>query len=89
MPNEEPTRISFEIVLTDLLKCFKGMSVVVIGGIAASLLGRPRFTQDIDILVMLENEKWVREFADVLETPEIWKDVKEILFKTAPKTRCH
>jgi len=30
----------------------------VIGGVAASLLGRPRMTQDVDILVSLEEKKW-------------------------------
>lgn len=30
----------------------------VIGGVAASLLGRPRVTRDIDALVMLDESKW-------------------------------
>jgi predicted nucleotidyltransferase len=30
----------------------------VIGGVAASLLGRPRVTQDIDILLLLEEDEW-------------------------------
>ena len=30
----------------------------IIGGVAASLLGRPRVTRDIDALVMLEESKW-------------------------------
>ena len=30
----------------------------IIGGIAASVLGRPRLTQDIDILVVLERQEW-------------------------------
>jgi predicted nucleotidyltransferase len=33
----------------------------VIGGVATSLLGRPRFTRDIDIVVLLEEEEW-KEF---------------------------
>ncbi len=31
---------------------------VIIGGIAASLLGRPRTTGDVDVLIMLEEEFW-------------------------------
>jgi hypothetical protein len=31
---------------------------VVIGGVAASILGRPRFTRDIDALVLVEEERW-------------------------------
>ena len=30
----------------------------IIGGVAASILGRPRLTQDIDVLVILERQKW-------------------------------
>ncbi len=31
---------------------------VIIGGVAASILGRPRMTRDIDVLIMLEEEYW-------------------------------
>ena len=30
----------------------------IIGGVAASVLGRPRLTEDIDVLVLLGREKW-------------------------------
>jgi hypothetical protein len=30
----------------------------VIGGVAASLLGRPRFTRDVDVMVLLGEERW-------------------------------
>ena len=30
----------------------------IIGGVAASILGRPRLTEDIDVLVLLEREGW-------------------------------
>ena len=32
--------------------------VVIVGGIAVSLLGRPRFTRDIDALVDLDEARW-------------------------------
>jgi len=32
--------------------------VVIVGGVAVSLLGRPRFTQDIDALAMIAEEDW-------------------------------
>ena len=35
----------------------------LIGGVAASILGRPRFTDDIDVLVLLEREKWAEFLA--------------------------
>lgn len=34
---------------------------MVIGGVAASLLGRPRLTQDVDALAILAESKWERE----------------------------
>ena len=30
----------------------------IIGGVAASILGRPRLTEDIDVLVLLERDEW-------------------------------
>ena len=30
----------------------------IIGGVAASILGRPRLTEDVDVLVLLEREGW-------------------------------
>ena len=31
---------------------------MIIGGVAASILGRPRLTEDIDVLVILERQEW-------------------------------
>lgn len=33
---------------------------LIIGGIAASLLGRPRLTRDVDVLILLEEHRWER-----------------------------
>lgn len=35
-----------------------GVSGAVIGGVAASLLGRPRLTRDVDAMVLLDEGKW-------------------------------
>jgi hypothetical protein len=35
-----------------------GVPAVVVGGVAVSLLGRPRFTRDIDALVDLQESRW-------------------------------
>jgi hypothetical protein len=35
-----------------------GIPVVIVGGVAASLLGRPRLTRDIDALVRLPESEW-------------------------------
>jgi len=37
---------------------FNKVCGVIIGGVAASLLGRPRVTQDVDVLMLLEENRW-------------------------------
>ena len=46
--------------LRDLVAWFDGTRVsgLIIGGVAASLLGRPRLTRDVDALVLLEEREW-------------------------------
>jgi len=48
------------LALHDLVTWFRALKVkgVVIGGVAASLLGRPRLTHDVDALILMEREKW-------------------------------
>ena len=55
--------LPFLSAIHDLIKWLKSQRVrgVVIGGVAASLLGRPRTTQDIDVLILLTAERW-RDF---------------------------
>jgi len=36
----------------------ENISSLIIGGVAASLLGRPRFTRDVDVLISLEESQW-------------------------------
>lgn len=36
----------------------ENISCLIIGGVAASLLGRPRFTRDVDVLISLEESQW-------------------------------
>jgi hypothetical protein len=47
-------------VLRDLVAWFKSGKVpgVVIGGLAASLLGRPRLTRDVDMLALVDQGRW-------------------------------
>lgn len=58
MPAKKSAIIPFQNALSDLLKWLKNCPVLIIGGVAVSLLGRPRHTQDIDALVLLDSEKW-------------------------------
>jgi hypothetical protein len=48
------------VVLADLILWLKAEEVagVVIGGLAASLLGRPRLTRDVDVLVVVDEGRW-------------------------------
>lgn len=51
-----------EATLSALVNWLRSEEVpgLIIGGIAASLLGRPRLTQDVDVLVLLEERHWER-----------------------------
>jgi len=46
--------------LSDLVDWFAAEKVsgVIIGGVAASILGRPRLTRDVDVLVLLQEARW-------------------------------
>lgn len=46
--------------LKDLIAWFKAEKIpgVIIGGVAASILGRPRLTRDVDAMVLLDNDAW-------------------------------
>ena len=52
--------------LRDLVRWLESEHVpgVVVGGVAASILGRPRMTRDIDALVLLEEEYWDKFLVD-------------------------
>jgi hypothetical protein len=57
----EPTDLTpLLAVLRDLVAWLKAGKVqgVVIGGLAASLLGRPRLTRDVDALVLIDEGLW-------------------------------
>lgn len=60
MPDALPP--SLLSALADLTKWLDSERIpaVVIGGVAASVLGRPRLTQDIDALAVLPEEEWAR-----------------------------
>jgi hypothetical protein len=52
----------FLVPLSDLGKWLEAIpaEAVIVGGVAVSLLSRPRFTQDIDALVILSDSEWER-----------------------------
>lgn len=60
MSKSKKISVPFESVLLDLLSWFQNCSVpgIIIGGVALSLLGRPRVTKDIDALLFLDSSKW-------------------------------
>lgn len=55
---QDPT--SLAIALGDLVAWLKAEDVpgMIIGGVATSLLARPRLTYDVDVLVWLAEERW-------------------------------
>jgi Nucleotidyl transferase of unknown function (DUF2204) len=56
----EPVQASLLSALTDLVRWLDAASVpsMIIGGVAASVLGQPRLTQDVDALAILPEERW-------------------------------
>jgi hypothetical protein len=58
MPERVPE--GFVQVLEDLGAWLEdaGIAAIVVGGVAASILGRPRATRDIDALAILPEKKW-------------------------------
>ena len=60
MAEQEEALVPLLAALRDFVAWLQDMHVpgAVIGGVAASLLGRPRFTRDIDALVLLDERDW-------------------------------
>ena len=52
----------FVTALADLTEWLEaaGVRAMIIGGIAASILGRPRATRDIDILAVVPDDRWAQ-----------------------------
>lgn len=60
MPKKAETLAPLLNALGDLVAWFQAAQIsgVVIGGVAASLLGRPRVTRDVDALVIVPEDRW-------------------------------
>lgn len=52
----QPLRDPLAALIQWLSNC--GLPFVIIGGVAASLLGRPRATRDIDVMVLADEDLW-------------------------------
>ncbi|HEV7428493.1 MAG TPA: nucleotidyl transferase AbiEii/AbiGii toxin family protein [Thermoanaerobaculia bacterium] len=53
---------SVTAALTDVMRWLadEGIAGTIVGGVAASILGRPRMTRDIDALILAEDTGWDR-----------------------------
>ena len=56
----EPVQVSLQAALADLSTWLESARIpsMIIGGVAASALGRPRLTQDIDALAIVPEADW-------------------------------
>jgi len=54
--------------LTDVMQWLDASQIpsMVIGGVAASVLGRARLTQDVDALVLLPESEWAKAISKKL-----------------------
>lgn len=59
---KRPPNLPPEATLGALVRWLRSDDVpgLIIGGIASSLLGRPRLTRDVDVLILLEERRWER-----------------------------
>lgn len=66
----------FLTVLSDLTAWLDdaGIPALIVGGVAASLLGRPRATRDIDALAIVPEDRW----PDVLDSAQQYRIVPRI-----------
>lgn len=64
MPKALSSGIPHSDTISDLLKWLRQTKTkgIIIGGVATSLLGQPRFTQDIDLLVISDSSEWENFF---------------------------
>ncbi len=64
----EPVQASLQSALADLAKWLASARIpsMIIGGVAASALGRPRLTQDIDALAIVPEADWARVIESAL-----------------------
>lgn len=53
---------SVTAALTDVMRWFGAEKIrgVIVGGVAASILGRPRMTRDVDALILADDTRWDR-----------------------------
>jgi hypothetical protein len=60
VPEEKAPPVPLLFVLRDLVAWLKVKQVpgIVIGGVAVSILGRPRATRDVDALIWLDQNEW-------------------------------
>lgn len=60
MAAKKPDLTPFPAALRDLNSWFDEFNApwVAIGGFAAALLGRPRITRDLDVLVLIDDDSW-------------------------------
>lgn len=86
MKKNEFLKVPFN-VLQDFINWLKTekISGIIIGGIAASILGRPRVTRDIDSIIII-NENFLKEFIDSGQKFGFIPRIKNI-FDFAHKTR--
>lgn len=59
----------------------EGFNYLVIGGIASSVLGRPRVTEDVDICIHIERED-VLQFLERIEEDGFVFNMKDVIRKT-------
>ena len=85
MPDAVPASLAVALEAITRVLSSARVPAVVIGGVAASLLGRPRLTRDVDILVDLPEARW-QEILTAVEASGIEPRIPEA-FEFARRAR--
>jgi hypothetical protein len=76
--------------LTDVMRWLTDEAIpgTIVGGVAASILGRPRMTRDVDALILAEDTGWDRLVSSAAaEMPEIHEDFEGLLRRISRSSR--
>lgn len=77
--------------LNDLMRWFTGESIqgAVIGVVAASILGRPRMTLDVDAVILADDIGWEKVLEPRVEDPLGFAQRSRVLLLSGPGSTCH
>ncbi len=62
---------------------------MVVGGVAASILGRPRAMRDIDALAVASDDQWAAMLATAMAMPDLLDGLEKLLAQRKSRPASH